>query len=386
MIVLRLLRLLRGTVSFWIRGAMPEKLLNLCARKGLPVWGADPRPEGLSAETYARRYRQVSRLAAEAGLRTRIRAKHGLPFLQFRYRKRWGLPIGAAAACALLWYLCGHLWVITVSGCFAIDEAQLLASLAEEGLRYGANVSAIDPWELCQRMYLKDDRISWIAVNLRGATAQVIVSECTPPPAVIDPSDRYANVVASADGVIHAIEVYDGQALVGKGDTVSRGEVIVSGITQDEFGGSRLKYARAKVLAGVYEETVLTVPYEELVSVEDSVPVRARDIFILGKPLHAAQPPASALRAETRTIAVLYPLLLVRETMWFCSKETTISRTPFEAKEEAVRRLRALYGQESGRTLLQEDLTVEEGERALTLRAVCYVEKDIAEIREFSVG
>jgi len=387
MIVLRLLRLLRGTVSFWVRGAMPEKLLNLCARRGLPVWGARPLSQGLCAETYADRYRQVSRLAAGAGLRTRIRKKRGLPFLRHRYRRRWGLLAGSAAACALMWYLCGHLWTISAVGCRTIGEQQLLEALAQRGLRSGARLSAIDPWTLCQEMYLWDDRISWIAINLRGTTAQVIVSECEPPPAVIDPENGCANVVAAADGVIHRLEIYEGQALVSKGDTVSRGDVIVSGVTQDEFGGVQLKYARAKVLAGVWEETAIAVPYEELVTAEDPVPVVTRGLSVFGKPLLAEQRPPAAIRSETREIRILYLFLSVCETAWFCSEQKTISRSPFEAKEEAMRRLHALYARQGdGVTLLREEVSAEEGERALTLRALCYVEKDIAEVREFSVG
>ena len=54
MFLLTWLRWLRGTVTFLITGAFPERLVNLCIRSRLPVWGVSRRKDGLIAHTYAR--------------------------------------------------------------------------------------------------------------------------------------------------------------------------------------------------------------------------------------------------------------------------------------------------------------------------------------------
>ena len=386
MVILRLLRFLRGTVTFLIMGAFPEKLLNRSARERIPVWDAAPTKGGISARTYAGRYRRTAALARKESLRTRVTARSGLYFHARPILKRKGLLLGTVCGCALIWALTGHLWVITVSGCETVDESILLKELSARGLFCGAKLREIDTRSLAREMLLTDDRISWITINLRGSTAEVLLSECAPPPETIDPDDRWANVVARQDGVIHSVLPLKGQALCQKGDTVSKGEILVSGVMEDEFGGSMLTYARAVVLAGVYENVMITVPYRERVVSESTVPLRSRGLSCFGRELIAADVPKEALRTERTVKSILYPFLTIEEAAAYLPKTEIVERTPFAAKEEAVRRLRAMRaGEEPQAVLLGEELTVEEGETALKLHALQYVEKDIAEIREFSV-
>ncbi len=384
MAVLWVLRFLRGTVTFLITGTFPEKLLNRCARERIPVWDARPTGSAISAQTYVKDYRRTARLARRDSLRTRVTARHGMRFRLRPIQNRKGLLIGAVCGCALIWALTGHLWVITVSGCETIDESALLEELSARGLFCGARLRDIDTRSLAREMLLTDDRISWLTVNLRGSTAEVLLSECAPPPETIDPDDRWANVVAKEDGVIHSVLPLKGQALCRKGDTVSKGEILVSGVIEDEFGGSMLTYARASVLAGVYEEVTVTVPYRERVVTESPEPLRSRGLSCFGRVLIAADVPREALRTERTFKTILYPFLTIEEAAAYLPETKTVERTPFAAKEEAMRRLRAINAEEDT-VLLGEAVTAEEGETALKLHALQYVEKDIAEIREFSV-
>ncbi len=385
MVILRLLRFLRGTVTFLIMGAFPEKLLNRCARERIPVWDAAPTKGGISARTYAGHYRRTAMLARKESLRTRVTVRRGLRFHARPILKRKGLLLGAVCGCALIWALTGRLWTIDISGCETIDENALRGELSSRGLFCGAKLREIDARSLAREMLLTDDRISWITVNLRGSTAEVLLSECAPPPETIDPADKWANVVAAEDGVIHSVLPFKGQALCRKGDTVSKGEILVSGVMEDEFGGSMLTYARASVLAGVYEKVTVTVPYRERIVTEAPEPLRSRGLSCFGRELVAADVPREALRTERTVRTILYPFLTIEEAASYLPQTKTVERTPFAAKEEAMRRLRAMRAEEEGTVLLGEELTVEEGETALRLHALQYVEKDIAEIREFSV-
>jgi similar to stage IV sporulation protein len=391
MLLVRLIRFLRGTVTFLISGAFPEKLLNRLTRARIPVWDASPASDGFCADAYASSYRKISRLARETGTRTRLVKKRGLPFVYLRHRKRYGLLIGVIIACFLWWYLATHLWVISITGCQTIDESTIYEMLAEYGVSIGTATRSIDPWTVEHRLLLCDDRIAWVTVNLRGSTAEIVLSECVAPPETIDPSDRYANVVAAEDGQICVLELYTGQALVKVGDTVSAGDVIVSGITDDQYGNARLKYARAKVIANVYHETTVTVPFSETIIAESKEPVIERELALFGhRILYADRETAArtALRTETTTKGILYPLFLVRETACYVPEEILVTRTPFEAKEEAIRRLRVLQSEQGIESIniLSEELTADEADDALTLHSVAYVQKDIARIIEFSVS
>ena len=89
MFLLTWLRWLRGTVTFLITGAFSERLVNLCIRSRLPVWGVSRRKDGLIAHTYARQYRRLRPMARASRTKIRVRERRGLPFWQYRYRHRW---------------------------------------------------------------------------------------------------------------------------------------------------------------------------------------------------------------------------------------------------------------------------------------------------------
>lgn len=389
MFLLKFLRFLRGTVVFLITGTFPEKLLNRCSRERIALFGARPCADGFHAGAYASSYKKISSLAKKSGCRTRIEKKSGLPFFLLRFKRRKGLWFGAAAGLLLLWYLSGHIWVISVAGCQSVTEQEALKMLSQCGLLPGVSARALDPSQIEKQMLLLDPRISWITVNLNGSGAEVILSECEEQPVRVDPDDRYANVVAAQDGQICAIELYAGQALLRVGDTVRAGDVIVSGITGDQYGNSRLKYARARVLAHVYEESSVTVPFRERTTRPGETPVKKRELFVFGRrvlPSQEVEIPQNAFSPETTARGILYPFLLVKETSWYPAEETVVLRNRFEAKEEAMRRLRAGQKADPAFKILSEELHLEESKDALTVHSVAYAEKDISKTAEFSVS
>ena len=76
----------------------------------------------------------------------------------------------------------------------------------------------------------------------------------------------------------------------------------------------------------------------------------------------------------------------MRENSFFLPEETAVNRNAFEAKEEAMRRLRAWQEENGVIQILQEEFTVEQTEDMLILHAVVYAQKDIARIVEFSAA
>lgn len=383
MFLVRLLRWLRGSVTFLVTGAFPERLINLCVRSKLPVWGVKPRPGGCEANTCASNYKRLRPLAKKSGTRVRIQNKRGWPFLRRRYRKRWGLAVGLALAVLLTAALSTRIWSIEVNGCEQIDEREVLAALDELGLRLGVASRAVDARELEQRLMLSDGRIAWIAVNIQGSTATVEINERVAPPDRIDPKAGAANVVAAADGQIKYLEVYEGQPLIQVGDTVSAGEVVVSGVTEDKHGNTRVKYARAKVIAQVYDELDVTVDFEQtaLRPAGNAYSVRQLELLGLRVPLSLPRRTHSGeLREETESERLWnLPKISLTTTRATPMERYGFTLTPFEAKERAMSEL-LLREDEllEGCEVLSRELHGEAGDTCFTLTARYLLEKDIA--------
>lgn len=384
---LAIFRYLMGNVRFQVSGNFPERFLNICAHRGLPIWGVSRKGGTFTACTRVSTYRHLRPAAKKAGVRLRILRKKGLPFLLYRYRWRWGLAVGAVCFVLILGVLGNFIWTIDVRGNETIDQQLILEQLAELGVRPGSYRPSLDARDIERQMMLRLDKIGWIAVNLRGSAAHVQIKERVLPPPIIDRSTP-ANVVAAADGQIVRMEVYAGQPLLKKGDTVLKGDVVVSGMVEEKDGDIQLVHARAKIMAEVVRELKVEVPYQQKSYNYRGLTRRyALDSFGFELPLWVGRPPQQPYKLEKAAIqpnilGFHLPIKLVTR-QYFLLEEVGSTFTPAMAMVEAQRRLAALEKLHlEGLEVLGSTVTAHEGQDALVLTGSYRVLQDIAQTVE----
>ncbi len=377
-----LVRWLRGTVTFLITGAFPEKLINLCLRNGLPVWGIKHLPQGIEASTNAEHYHRLRPMARQTGTKVRIAKKSGFWVYRHRYRRRKGFLAGLLCALLALIIASQFVWRVDINGCVAIPEEELRAQLAELGVKPGVLAGKIDARTLQQQLRLADGRIAWIAINIVGSTAQIELRERDIPPEPIDPDERVGNVVAACDGQIRYMEVYEGQSVVKIGDTVSAGDIIVSGIMEDQYGNRQFKYARARVLAHTYEDHDVAVPLKQPQWVPTGE-TKTKSYLEWGA---VRIPMFFSLKMKEQASSVIWQreAFLPSENIWILKRSATPVQlqtgeiSELEAKEYAMRQLNALREKTPESKVISREIEgrCENGVYYLTERAL--VEKDIA--------
>lgn len=135
-------------------------------------------------------------------------------------------------------FLSQLVWDIRVEGNENIPSAKIIYELSECGFNIGDFWWAKDKSDIETLFLLNSDDISWININRRGTVAYVNVIESKGntenPTADIH---KYSNIVADTDCVIEEITVYRGCAVVKAGDTVKKGDILISGILPEEAGG-----------------------------------------------------------------------------------------------------------------------------------------------------
>ena len=89
-------RFRRGFLRIEIRGDIAEALLNICAKNGIPLWNIKRRGKAIRCYIAVGDFKRLPRLLAKSGLRVHILDRYGLPFFTERYKKRYGIPVGAA--------------------------------------------------------------------------------------------------------------------------------------------------------------------------------------------------------------------------------------------------------------------------------------------------
>ncbi|HIY08880.1 MAG TPA: sporulation protein YqfD [Firmicutes bacterium] len=386
MLIVKGLRFARGRVRFQAEKGFLERFINLCTAEGLPLWDGRRRGGVYTACTTPAAYRRMHRCARKARVRLRIVEKSGLPFWRVRYRGRVGLAVGAAGFLVVVMILNQFIWEIRISGADQVPEARILQELEALGVREGARRGSLDAEKIQEQMLLRMEELSWIGVNLRGSTAQVVVGERVMPPEAIDLGGP-ANVVADRAGQIRRMVVYDGQRVVQDGETVLPGQVVVSGLMEMTSGGTLLTRARAEVYASCQETLEVRVPLREK-TLEAAGVQRGWSIGVLGKEIHLwpPSPPQQPYKLEkagrrVNLLGFAAPLTIYRSN-YILQQEGVLERTMEEAMAQAQQDLEILEEQlvsQLGKgEILSRQLEGREEEGEYVLTATYLVVRDIA--------
>ena len=264
--MLSIVNYFRGSVEVKITGTFPERFLNVCASNGIEFWDlkrmdctchrARMRPSG---------YRKVAPFAEKTLCQVELVKKQGVPFLLWRIRKRYALILGFICTVAALYGLSLFVWEYEVVGNELVSADQILRQLAEIGVKPGLYGPSIDIATIKNEMLLRIGELSWLTVNRNGSHATVEVRERIPKPEII-PADVPCDIVAAKDGIILRVDAKAGETKVKAGETVTKGQLIVSGaVSYTEMGsdleiGSELVHAQADVYARTWYDLQAITP------------------------------------------------------------------------------------------------------------------------------
>uniref|UniRef100_N2BJQ4 Sporulation protein YqfD n=1 Tax=Eubacterium plexicaudatum ASF492 TaxID=1235802 RepID=N2BJQ4_9FIRM len=237
--LLRLIKYFRGYVEVALQGYAPERFFNLCSNHNILIW--DLRQEGdvyyfhISVDGF----RSLKPLLKKSGTHVKISRKNGIPFFFFRYRKRKILFLSVFICMMILYTLSRFIWKIRINGNDSVTDDSLLQFLEEKQSSYGTPVSDIDCTKLEEEIRSRFKSIIWTSVKREGTTLTidvqenlVVVSQSSNTKLPEDFQEQKQvgyDLTALHDGTIESIYVRKGTPLVRQGDTVKKGDVLVSG-------------------------------------------------------------------------------------------------------------------------------------------------------------
>lgn len=225
----KLFNLLRGYVELTVTGAFPERLLNLCAQNRMQFW----RLQWLDETSFIFRVhlqdrKRLDELAQRAMCQLDERGRRGATVVAQGMTKRWGFLLGLALCLVAVSVLSRFLLVVEVVGNQQVPAAVILSQLHRLGLRPGVYGPGINEKEVSNAALLALPELSYMAINLYGTRAEVVVHEADQLPELLDETVP-ADVVAEADGIIVDIRADTGRPLFADGDVVAKGEVLITG-------------------------------------------------------------------------------------------------------------------------------------------------------------
>ena len=184
----------------------------------------------------------------------------GLWHLLWRYRKRAGIFVGATLTLVLVLLSTCFVWAIEVEGNETLEAQEVVGELNACGFGIGSYIPRLATEQLENEVLIASDRIAWIAIRMEGtvATVQVIERREAPP---TEDSSKPANLVAARDGQIEQLLLYRGNCMVGIGQAVRKGELLVSGLYDSSVSPYRYTRASGEVLARTQRELYVEIPF-----------------------------------------------------------------------------------------------------------------------------
>ena len=151
------------------------------------------------------------------------------------------------------------------------------------GVSVGSFLPRMDFEAICNEYRLSHPEIAWMGMYREGTVLRVKILET----ASYEEEEKppYANIVAAADGVITDIAVSRGTAVVKKGQTVKKGDLLVSGVLIGN-GQETLLSAEAVVMGQREEEISVFIPYLQTQSVEGETVLEEILINFFGKTIN----------------------------------------------------------------------------------------------------
>lgn len=344
MLILRAIRKVPSCVDFRAEGVFCEKLLTEAMKNGLGI--SFPRKSGyiMRGTVQAAEYRSLCKIARRLGLKMRIEKKHGIYFTLKRHRDKIGFAAGAIFAAAVVLFLNLFVWEINISGNKAVSSEEIMATLANSGLKTGTLRTAHDARKIEWNIMNDNKEIAWATVNIQGCCVNVVVSETRREAEMKYDDDKPVNIIAAKYGVIRKMDVFDGQGVVKVGDAVMKGDLLVSATFEDRHGKLTLKHSRARVMAETDYEITVEFPLEQVIETTGGVKKSVKGIEIMGLsiPLGSSRGceefPAEK---EEKGLYFLWIRLPIKElcTKYFAVKQNTITYTAEQAKGAAFQLL-----------------------------------------------
>lgn len=228
MTLFKIVSFLTGYVTVVVRGAAPERLINMASSRGIWLWNIKwVSQDRIMASIRLSGLRPLRHIARETGCRFSIEGRFGFPFFMSRMRRRKTMVAGAILFLVLLYMLSSFVWFVEVTGNVTVKDTEVLEVARKAGLSAGVLKWNLDTKKVEKAIEDNLTKVSWAGVHVKGTRVVVEIVEKKLPPEGVD--NNPTHIVAEKDGLIKEILVLRGHPAVEEGQTVKKGQVLISG-------------------------------------------------------------------------------------------------------------------------------------------------------------
>ncbi len=240
--------------------------LNDVLHNDIPVYSVKLTEFGFTALCYARDYKTIARMARRFQCRVRIMEKKGLFFVLYPYRKRKGILAGAVIFPLLCFVFSCMIWKIDINTDDRRLKNILAHSLYNQGI-YPGNICTKEKLTDVQRqLMLENKNLGYVTLNFyKGILTCEVYSRNEKQNLKSDYSQN--DIYSRLSGIVTDIRVYSGFSRVQPGQSVMRGDVLVTSARIDAKGRLDVQDTAAYIAGDCEKEYRVFIPYNKTAQV-----------------------------------------------------------------------------------------------------------------------
>ena len=256
-----IIRYLRGYLKVEITGYSPERFLNLCRYHHIYIWGLAPKKNAYKFYISLRGFYKLKPIVKKTHTKIHVSGKYGVPFFTHRYRKRKLFFLGLILCTTLLYFYSGFIWDIHFEGNEKWTDEVLSEFLASKDVQAFMKKSEVNCPEIAKEIREEYNDIVWVSASIDGSCLKIKMKENED--SFLEEESETGkktpkDLVATQDGVITKIITRSGVPQVHIGDTVSKGEILVSGrVDVVDDSGEVIDYQYQVSDADIFADTQL---------------------------------------------------------------------------------------------------------------------------------
>lgn len=253
----------KGYSQIEVEGYFVERFVNLCLIRNLKIWDIEKETEGkIILKIDEKDLGKIDELLNATYSRMKVINKKGIPQIKKLYKKRYVFVGVSFVSYIIISILSLFIWNIEIVGNKNIETSEIRKILADEGLSIGKLKDSVDYKTLKSDIYINRDDVLWIGINTKGVkvTVEIVEREIKE-----KKSNIPCNIIAEKDGIIEKISVRSGTKKVEVGESVCKGDILVSGIMESEYSESIMVTADADIKIKTWYTDKLAIPYEKTI-------------------------------------------------------------------------------------------------------------------------
>ncbi|MDR0903588.1 MAG: sporulation protein YqfD [Ruminococcus sp.] len=378
---------LRGVIEFTIVTDSPEEFINTIRKSSVSARNLRLENGFLTGQCYGFDKKTLLKIAALHHAEFIETARYGFVFTAAKYRRRYGIIAGVAAALVMVFFLSNITMKINIYGNENMSDAEVLSVLDDAGIRIGSYLPNISLAAVERDIVSNVRDVAWAGIKRSGPIVSVEISEMTKKPE-LTPTNRPCNIVSAKNAQIVKIKsVPMGMLIPMLGDTVREGDILVSGVITGKLGNTYYVHAMGDITGRYSEKITFNESFtHRRLDYEDKFTRRSLRIFGFNIPLTPAV--NTYENAEVNEEVSYFNILTLNLPIGIVNTEIR----PYEVTEEILtpeaantlllektKRYEENFYLDEGVTIISKDIVYKPVEGGLSINVSYVLEANIAE-------